>query len=55
MPALPVPAVTIGLLLLSNAFMTFAWCGHLRLKAASLALLILVSLGIAFFIFHRWG
>lgn len=47
MPALPVPVVTIGLLL-SNVFMTFAWYGHLRFKAP-LALVILVSWGIAFF------
>jgi uncharacterized protein (DUF486 family) len=25
----PVPVQTIGLLLLSNVFMTFAWYGHL--------------------------
>lgn len=49
MPALPVPVVTIGLLLLSNVFMTFAWYGHLRFKAAPLFLVILVSWGIAFF------
>ncbi len=49
MPTLPVPVVTIGLLLLSNIFMTFAWYGHLRFKAAPLLLVILVSWGIAFF------
>jgi hypothetical protein len=49
MPALPVPVVTIGLLLLSNVFMTFAWYGHLRFKAAPLFLVILASWGIAFF------
>lgn len=49
MPALPVPVVTVGLLLLSNVFMTFAWYGHLRFKAAPLLLVILVSWGIAFF------
>jgi uncharacterized protein (DUF486 family) len=47
--ALPVPVVTIGLLLLSNVFMTFAWYGHLRFKAAPLAVVILASWGIAFF------
>lgn len=47
--SLPVPVVTVGLLLLSNVFMTFAWYGHLRFKAAPLALVILVSWGIAFF------
>jgi uncharacterized protein (DUF486 family) len=49
MPALPVPVVTIGLLLVSNVFMTFAWYGHLRFKAAPLAVVIVVSWGIAFF------
>jgi uncharacterized protein (DUF486 family) len=40
---------TIGLLFLSNVFMTFAWYGHLKHKAAPLYLAILVSWGIAFF------
>ena len=47
--SLPVPLVTIGLLLASNLFMTFAWYGHLKFKAAPLYLVILVSWGIAFF------
>ena len=46
---LPVPFVTIGLLILSNLFMTVAWYGHLKFKAAPLLLVILVSWGIAFF------
>ncbi len=46
---MPVPVVTIGLLLASNIFMTFAWYGHLKYKAAPLVLVILVSWGIAFF------
>lgn len=46
---IPAPLVTIGLLLASNIFMTFAWYGHLRVKAAPLYLVILVSWGIAFF------
>lgn len=46
---LPVPLITIGLLLASNLFMTFAWYGHLKFKAAPLYLVILVSWGIAFF------
>src|SRR5690606_16032694 len=29
---LPVPVVTIGLLVASNVFMTFAWYGHLKFK-----------------------
>ena len=37
------------LLLASNVFMTFAWYGHLKYKAAPLMLVILVSWGIAFF------
>ncbi|WP_195759799.1 DMT family protein [Paracoccus sp. S-4012] len=49
MTGLPAPAVTILLLLGSNVFMTFAWYGHLRFKAAPLALVVFVSWGIAFF------
>ncbi|TNC71652.1 DMT family protein [Rubellimicrobium roseum] len=49
MPTLPVPVLTVGLLLLSNVFMTFAWYGHLRFKTASLVMVVLVSWGIAFF------
>jgi uncharacterized protein len=49
MPSLPVPVITIGLLLMSNIFMTFAWYGHLKFKAAPLVTVILVSWGIAFF------
>ena len=39
----------IGLLLLSNVFMTFAWYGHLKYESAPLALAIVASWGIAFF------
>jgi len=46
---LPTPLVTIGLLLLSNIFMTFAWYGHLKYKAAPLYAVILISWGIALF------
>ena len=46
---LPVHVVTIGLLLCSNLFMTFAWYGHLRYRAVALPLVILTSWGIAFF------
>lgn len=48
-------AWTIGLLILSNAFMTLAWYGHLRFKEFSwgkglgLFAVILISWGIAFF------
>jgi len=46
---LPVPVLTIGLLIASNIFMTFAWYGHLKYKAAPLIAVILISWGIAFF------
>ena len=46
---LTVPRVyPILLLLASNVFMTFAWYGHLRFKAAPLWAAVLVSWGIAF-------
>jgi hypothetical protein len=38
----------IVLLLFSNVFMTVAWYGHLKFKAAPLALVILASWGVAF-------
>jgi uncharacterized protein len=46
---------SIGLLVLSNVFMTLAWYGHLKFKefkwfsALPLILVILISWGIAFF------
>ncbi|MEI7628170.1 MAG: DMT family protein [Bacteroidota bacterium] len=40
---------TIGLLLLSNIFMTFAWYGTLKEKGLPLWKAILISWGIAFF------
>ncbi|NUB43969.1 DMT family protein [Fertoebacter nigrum] len=49
MPSIPVPVLTIGLLLASNIFMTFAWYGHLKYKATPLLTVILISWGIAFF------
>ena len=49
MPNIPVPVLTIGLLIASNVFMTFAWYGHLKYKAAPLMLVVLISWGIAFF------
>lgn len=45
--------VTVGLLVISNTFMTFAWYGHLKLQNAGisthwpLAVVILFSWGIA--------
>jgi len=48
--------LTIGLLILSNAFMTFAWYGHLKFfnkgeghSATPLWIIVLVSWGLAFF------
>jgi len=49
MSSLPVPVVTVGLLVASNVFMTFAWYGHLKFKTAPLLAVILASWGIAFF------
>ncbi len=49
MPTLPVPVITIGLLTLSNVFMTFAWYGHLKHKSTALITVIFISWGIAFF------
>lgn len=46
---------TIGLLVLSNSFMTVAWYGHLKIfgkngyNSTSLAVIVLISWGIAFF------
>ena len=46
---------TIGLLVLSNTFMTFAWYGHLKFKdmkwfsALPLVFIVLISWGIALF------
>lgn len=40
---------TVGLLVLSNLFMTFAWYYHLKHKAWPLVVAILASWGIAFF------
>lgn len=49
MPNLPVPVITIGLLLASNVFMTFAWYGHLKYKATGLVTVVLISWAVAFF------
>jgi uncharacterized protein len=49
-PGISFPAIAPVLLLaLSNVFMTFAWYGHLKFKAAPLYAVILISWGIAFF------
>ena len=49
MPAIPVPVLTILLLIGSNIFMTIAWYGHLKFKATSLVVVIAISWGIALF------
>ena len=41
-------ALPVLLLVCSNLFMTFAWYGHLKFKAAPLFLAIVASWGIAF-------
>jgi len=47
--------ITIGLLIISNIFMTFAWYGHLKLReykwfeALPLIVVVLISWGIALF------
>lgn len=52
---------TIGLLVLSNVFMTFAWYGHLKNTEMPLWKAIAISWGIAFFEYclmvpaNRWG
>jgi uncharacterized protein (DUF486 family) len=46
---MPAPLTAIALLVASNVFMTFAWYGHLKFKAAPLYAVILISWGIAFF------
>ena len=49
MRAMPALAQTVGLLFLSNCFMTAAWYGHLRFKSVSLLTAIAISWGLAFF------
>ncbi len=43
------PLATIGFLLISNVFMTFAWYGHLKYKEVGLLQVIIISWLIAFF------
>ena len=45
--AIPIPVLTIGLLILSNVFMTFAWYGHLKFKNSLWWVAALASWGIA--------
>ncbi len=50
MTQIPVPLQTVGLLILSNVFMTFAWYGHLKdLAHKPWLIAALVSWGIALF------
>lgn len=49
MAILSAPFITIGLLVVSNIFMTFAWYGHLKFKSSHLFLVIFMSWMIAFF------
>ncbi len=46
---LTTPVITIGLLVASNLFMTYAWYGHLKDKSVPLLIVIFTSWGIAFF------
>jgi uncharacterized protein (DUF486 family) len=41
--------IPLGMLVISNIFMTFAWYGHLKFKESPLWIVIPVSWGIAFF------
>ena len=46
---LPIPLVTILLLIGSNIFMTYAWYGHLRHQTMTIPYAVFISWGIAFF------
>jgi uncharacterized protein (DUF486 family) len=58
---MPIPVLTVGLLVASNLFMTIAWYGHLKYKAAPILAVILVSWLIALPEYvlqvpaNRWG
>lgn len=41
--------LTVGLLALSNLFMTVAWYGHLKFRDSPILKVIMISWGIAFF------
>jgi uncharacterized protein (DUF486 family) len=61
MPTISPTLLPILMLLASNVFMTFAWYGHLKFKESPLALVVMVSWGIAFVEYwlavpaNRWG
>jgi uncharacterized protein (DUF486 family) len=46
---LPPIAKTVGLLILSNCFMTAAWYGHLKMKNVGMIAAIFIGWGLAFF------
>src|SRR4051794_38586121 len=48
MPTVSPTILPILMLFASNVFMTFAWYGHLKFKESPLALVVMVSWGIAF-------
>jgi len=41
--------IPLGMLVIANIFMTFAWYGHLKFKGSPLWIVVLISWGIAFF------
>ncbi len=49
MPAIPVPVLTILLLIGSNIFMIVAWYGRLKFTATSLVVAIAIARGVALF------
>lgn len=49
MPTISPTLLPVLMLFASNVFMTFAWYGHLKFKAAPLLVVVLASWGIAFF------
>ena len=57
MPSAFIPVMTVGLLLCSNIFMTLAWYGHLKFKAAPLrwnhAVGFSLIVAASWFIFHK--
>ncbi|MDX1975583.1 MAG: DMT family protein [Rickettsiales bacterium] len=46
---LPITIQTVGLLFVSNIFMTFAWYGHLKFTDKPIWIVIAISWAIAFF------
>ena len=58
---LPPAVAPVGLLMVSNVFMTFAWYGHLKFTDRPLWIVVLASWGIALIEYcfavpaNRWG